>query len=188
MRTFVAIDLPSEVRRNIAHLIDLLRPAGDQVRWARPENLHVTLKFIGELPTESIPEATHRLSSIRTPEPLSLQVHGVGYFPNERAPRIIWLGLKSGPELSVLASQVEEAVLPLGVAKDKRPFAPHLTVGRLKTPGRIPAVQEILRRRDPLDFGSFAAKDFYLYESQLATGGSVYRKIARFAFVANSPK
>ena len=186
MRTFVAIDLPSEILRNITRLIDLLRPAATEVRWARPEGLHVTLKFIGELSADVLPIATNRLASIRLPEPLSLHVRGAGYFPNERGPRVIWLGLESGPELSALASQVGEALLPLGIPKEKRPFAPHLTLGRLKVPARIPAVQEILRRQKLLDFGSFAAKEFYLYESQLSSGGSVYRKIARFAFVANS--
>ena len=186
MRTFVAIDLPAEILRNITRVMDLLRRAEAQVRWARPESLHVTLKFIGELPADALPEATNRLASIRGPGPFSLQVRGAGCFPNERAPRVIWLGLESGPELSALASQVEEALLPLGIPKEKRPFAPHLTVGRLKVPARIPAVQEILRRQEPLDCGSFVAKEFCLYESQLASGGSVYRKIARFAFVANS--
>jgi 2'-5' RNA ligase len=185
MRTFVAIDLPAEIRRSIARLIDLLRPAGIQVRWARAESLHVTLKFIGELSTDRLPEATNRLAAIRVPGALSIQVCGVGYFPHERAPRVIWLGLHSGPELSVLAAQVEEALLPLGIAKEKRPFAPHLTLGRLKVPARLPAVQEILRKQEPLEFGSFAAQEFFLYESQLASGGSVYRKLARFAFVAN---
>lgn len=185
MRTFVAIDLPSQIRRNIARLIDLLRPAATEVRWARPESLHVTLKFIGELPADALPETTSRLASIRVPEPLPLQVRGAGYFPNERAPRVIWLGLESGPALPALASQVEEVLHPL-IPKEKRPFAPHLTLGRVKAPARIPAVQEILRRQEPLDFGSFVAKEFCLYESQLASGGPVYRKIARFAIAANS--
>ena len=178
MRTFVAIDLPAEIRRNITRVMDLLRRATTQVRWARPESLHVTLKFIGTLPAEHLPEATNRLASIRVPEPLSFQVRGAGYFPNERAPRVIWLGLESEPELSALASQVEEVLLPLGIPKAKWPFAPHLTLGRLRVPAPIPAVQEILRRQEHLDFGSFVAKEFYLYESQLASGGSVYRKIA----------
>jgi len=185
MRTFVAIDLPSEIRGNIARLMDLLRRAATQVRWARPESLHVTLKFIGELPADALPETTNRLASLRVPGPLALRVRGAGYFPNERAPRVIWLGLESGPELAALAFQVEKALLPLGIPNEKRPFAPHLTVGRLKVPARIPAVQEILRRQEPLDFGSFVAQEFCLYESQLSSGGSVYRKIARFAFVAN---
>lgn len=186
MRTFVAIDLPAEIRRSITRLLDLLRPAASQVRWSRPESLHVTLKFIGELSPDDLPEATKRLASIRTGGPFALQVRGAGYFPNERAPRVIWLGLDSGPELSSLAAEVEEALLPLGIAKEKRPFAPHLTLGRLKIPSRIPAVQEILRKQEPLEFGSFIAKEFYLYESQLSPQGSVYRKIARFACAANS--
>ena len=188
MRTFVAIDLPSEVRRSIARLMDLLRPAGTEVRWARPEGLHLTLKFIGELPEKKLPEAKDRLASIRVPAPLSFAVRGAGYFPNERAPRVIWLGLDAGPDLPELAAQIETALLPLGIPKEKRPFAAHLTLGRLKVPARIPALQEILRKQEPLEFGAFVAEEFHLYESQLSPGGSVYRKIARFAFVANSAR
>jgi len=186
MRTFVAIDLPAEIRRHIARLIDLLKPAAAQVRWARPEGLHVTLKFIGELAAEKVPEAASRLAAIRLPAPLSLQVRGAGYFPNARAPRVIWLGLEAGPELPALAALVEEALLPLGVPKETRPFAAHLTVGRLKVPGSVSGLQEILRKQEPLEFGAFVAEEFFLYESQLSPAGSVYRKIARFALVANN--
>ncbi len=186
MRTFVAIDLPPAIRRNIARVMDLLRPASTQVRWVRPESLHVTMKFIGELSAEALPEVESRLAAIGAPGPVSLEVRGAGFFPNERAPRVIWLRLESGPELSALAAQVEEALLPLGIPKETRPFAPHLTLGRLKSPARIPAVHEILRQQEPLGFGSFVAKEFCAFESQLSPGGSVYRKIARFALVANS--
>jgi len=187
MRTFVAIDLPPEIRRKIAELIDVIKPAGSQVRWARPEGLHVTLKFIGELSAEKLPEATRRLGAIRAAAPLPLQVRGAGYFPNPRAARVIWLGLQAGPELAALAAHVEDALLPLGIPKEKRAFAAHLTLGRLKTPGSVAGLHEILRRREPLEFGAFAAEEFYLYESQLSRGGSVYRKLARFAFAENSP-
>lgn len=186
MRIFVAIDLPAEIRRNIARLTDLLKPTASQIRWTHPEGLHVTLKFIGELPAEKLPEATTRLGTIRVPGPLALQVRGVGYFPNARAPRVIWLGLDCGPDLPALAALVEEALLPLGISKGNRPFAAHLTLGRLKVPGSVSGLQELLRKREPLEFGAFVAEEFYLYESQLSPGGSVYRKIARFAFVANS--
>src|SRR3989304_2756462 len=96
MRTFVAIDLPAEIHRQIAQLQDLLQPTTMQVRWTRPEGLHLTLKFIGEIPPEKVEEATRRLASIRVPAPLSLQVRGSGYFPNERSPRVIWLGGEGG--------------------------------------------------------------------------------------------
>ena len=187
MRTFVAIDLPSEIRRKITQLIALLQPTTTQVRWSRADGLHLTLKFIGEIAPEKVAEVTNRLSAIRIAAPLSLAIRGAGYFPNERSPRVIWLGVEAGPDLPALAAQVEEALLPLGIAKENRPFAAHLTLGRLKVPGKIPLLQEVLRRQEPLEFGSFAAEEFFLYESQLSPGGSVYRKIARFACVGNNP-
>ena len=183
MRTFVAIDLPAEIRRKITQLQDLLKPTTTQVRWTRPEGLHLTLKFIGEIPQEKVEEATSRLASIRVPAPLSIAVRGAGYFPNERSPRVIWVGVDGGPDLPALAAQVEEALLPLGIQKENRSFAGHLTLGRLKVPGKIPLLQEVLRRQEPLEFGSFSADEFFLYESQLSPGGSLYRKMAQFALV-----
>ncbi|MGH9783997.1 MAG: RNA 2',3'-cyclic phosphodiesterase, partial [Terriglobia bacterium] len=174
---------PSEIRRKITQLIAVLQPTTTHVRWARADGLHLTLKFIGEMAPEKITEVTSRLASIRIAAPISLAMRGAGYFPNERSPRVIWLGVEAGPDLPALAAQVEEALLPLGIAKENRPFAAHLTLGRLKGPDKIPLLQEVLRRQEPLDFGSFAAEEFYLYESQLSPGGSVYRKMASFALV-----
>ena len=186
MRTFIAIDLPAEIRRKITQLQDLLKPTTAQVRWTRPEGLHLTLKFIGEIPPDKVEEITDRLASIRVPAPLSITVRGAGYFPNERSPRVIWVGMDGGSDLPALAAQVEEALVPLGIQKENRSFAGHLTLGRLKVPGKIPAVQEVLRRQGPLEFGSFSADEFFLYESQLSPSGSVYRKMARFALVERS--
>jgi 2'-5' RNA ligase len=181
MRTFVAIDLPSDIRRKIAQLIAVLQPTTTDVRWTRADGLHLTLKFIGETAPEKIAGVTNCLSSIRIAAPISLAIRGAGYFPNERSPRVIWLGVETGPDLPALAAQVEEALLPLGIAKENRPFAAHLTLGRLKGPDRIPLLQEVLHRQEPLDFGAFAAEEFSLYESQPSSGGSLYRRIARFA-------
>ncbi|MBF8305113.1 MAG: 2'-5' ligase [Acidobacteria bacterium] len=182
MRTFVAIDLPSEIRRKVMQLIALLQPTTTHVRWARADGLHLTLKFIGEITPEKVAEVSNRLSSIRIAAPISLAIRGAGYFPHERSPRVIWLGVEAGADFPALAAQVEEALLPLGIAKENRPFAAHLTLGRLKSPDKIPLLQEVLRRQEPLDFGAFEAEEFFLYESQLAPGGSLYRRIARFAF------
>lgn len=186
MRTFIAIDLPSEIRRKIAQLQDLLKPTTTQVRWTRPEGLHLTLKFIGEIPPNKAEEATSRLASIRVPAPLSIAVRGAGYFPNARSPRVIWVGVEGGPDLPALAAQVEEVLGPLGIPKENRAFSAHLTLGRVKVPDKIPVLQEVLRRQEPLEFGSFSANEFFLYESQLSPGGSVYRKMARFALIGRS--
>jgi 2'-5' RNA ligase len=98
---------------------------------------------------------------------------------------VIWLGLKAGGDLAALAASIENALFPLGIQKETRAFAAHLTLGRLKAPSGVAGIQEILRRREPLEFGTFIASEFFLYESRLAQGGSMYRKIARFPFTAD---
>lgn len=187
MRTFVAIDITEPIRRQIVHLIELLKPATTRVRWTREEGLHITLKFIGHIPSEKVEEVKECLASIRMPAPLSLQLRGSGYFPSERSPRVIWLGVEAGPELAQLAVAVEESLLKLGIPKENRPFSAHLTLGRLRMPDRIVAVKELLHKRAPLELGSFTASELYLYESKLSSEGSVYRKIARFPLTGGSP-
>ncbi|MBI4458876.1 MAG: RNA 2',3'-cyclic phosphodiesterase [Acidobacteria bacterium] len=180
MRAFVAIDIPEDVRRRIADLLQALRPVTDRVRWTRPEGLHITLKFIGELAPEQVESVQAQLASVGLHAPLSLQVRGIGYFPNERSPRVIWLGISSGPELAELAGQMEGSLEAIGIPRENRPFSSHLTLGRLRTPGKILAVKETLRRCEPLEFGSFTANEFYLYESRLSPAGSIYRRLAHF--------
>jgi len=191
MRTFVAIDISDEIRSKIRDLIQTLQPAAPQIRWARPEGLHVTLKFLGEVPLGKLETIQATLASVRSPVPIALRVQGAGYFPNERSPRVIWLGVDGGKELLELVEQVEENFRTLGFAREKRPFSGHLTLGRLRMPGKIVALQELLREREPLALGSFVARELFLYESKLSPGGSEYFRIARFEFAplaTNRPK
>ncbi len=180
MRTFVAIDIPAEIRQRISQLIEELKPTTNRVRWARPEGLHVTLKFLGEVPPEKVEEVKSRLTAVHLAAPFGVQVEGAGYFPSEHSPRVIWLGLHGAEPLTELANGVENALIPLGFSKEDRPFSAHLTLGRLRTPDQIFAVKEILRRREPLNLGSFTPDEFFLYESRLSPEGSRYHKLARF--------
>jgi 2'-5' RNA ligase len=184
MRTFIAIDIPSEVRHQIRELLDVLQRAparsGSGIRWSRPDGLHITLKFLGEVSVEKVEAIKAQLQSVRLAAPLPIQVRGAGFFPNERAPRVVWLGIEAGPELARLAGQIEDSLTPLGIPKETRGFSAHLTLGRLNSPDNSVALRELLRRREPIDMGSFVAQEFCLYESQPASGGSIYRKMARF--------
>lgn len=183
MRTFVAIDIPEEIRRKVVDLVDGLKPATTKVRWTRPEGLHITLKFIGEIPPEKVEAVKGRLESVRSSGPVAIKVRGTGYFPSARSPQIIWVGIEAGRELSELARQVEEVLVALGIPQEDRPFSAHLTLGRLRVPDKILALQELLRHREPLEFGRFTASEFFLYESKLSSEGSHYRRLARFDFV-----
>lgn len=180
MRTFIAIDIPAAIRERIGELIELLKPAATNIRWARPEGIHITLKFLGEVPPDKVERVKQSLAEVHVSDNLAIAIQGSGYFPGERAPRVIWLGIEAGPELEALATGIEAKLEKLGFARESRPFSAHLTLGRVGTPGKIFAVQELLRWREPLALGSFTAKEFFLYESKLSRSGSVYTKIASF--------
>ena len=204
MRTFVAIDLPENILKKIQELLERLKPASKNVRWSRPESIHITLKFIGEIPVEKVEEVKAQLESVQRRAPLKLRVRGAGFFPNERAPRVIWLGIEAGSEfsegsessessagsesseLAELAREIEDRLGGLGIPKENRRFSAHLTLGRLRADDKLLAVREILRRQEPLELGAFTAEEFVLYESQLSPGGSIYRKLARFPLLAPS--
>jgi len=188
MRTFVAIDIPDAIRRRIVELVENLKPATNTVRWTRPEGLHITLKFIGEIAPEKVEAVKGRLQAVRSFAPFSIAIRGAGYFPNARSPRVLWLGIEAGSELPELARQIEEALAAVGIPQENRPFSAHLTLGRLRVPDKIPALQELLRRQEPLEFGDFTAREIFLYESKLSPEGSHYRKLARFEFAEGQPE
>ena len=188
MRVFVALDIPEEVRAAIGALIEKLRPTSKIARWVRIEGVHVTLKFIGEVPPEKIEPIKASLSKIPFPKFIQLKFRGVGFFPNERRPRVLWAGIEAGEELGALAAAVETSLEPLGIAKEQRAFSPHLTLARFDTEPHKPSasafdrLHEAISKAGPLDFGSSTASEFHLYQSTLKRGGAEYTRLATFRF------
>lgn len=186
MRVFVAFDLAIPVVENLVLLQeDLtapLRSAGAKPRWPDAANIHLTVRFIGEVDDALVMRIREqlRLVAARTPK-LALQTRGTGCFPDARQPRIIWAGAGDGSEAVVaLQKDVEEALSAIGVAPDERPFFPHVTVGRVRTPtGRVDA-ESMLRPYADTDFGTSQIKDIILLESRLGPKGAEYRVIERF--------
>jgi 2'-5' RNA ligase len=181
MRLFAAIELPVEVVGNLEDLLRRLQPAA-KINWSPPENLHVTTKFIGEWPEDRLPELTAALNTLPMRAPISIAVEKLGFFPNPHAPRVFWAGVHAGEGLAQVARDTETALVPLGVAKEDRPFSPHLTLARIKTPGRQTALLQAIAALPSLDFGNFVADRFYLYRSKTAPTGSVYTKLEEFPF------
>jgi 2'-5' RNA ligase len=187
MRTFIAIDITAAIRESIRALLVELKQTEKRIRWSRPESLHITLKFLGEVPPKKIADLKACLTAIRTPAPFSISVQGSGFFPGERSPRVVWVGVDGGKELVTLASLIEQALEPMGIPREKRPYSAHLTLGRIDGAANINAVRELLRQKEPLSLGSFEANEYFLYESTPACGGSVYTKLARFEMAASGP-
>jgi RNA 2',3'-cyclic 3'-phosphodiesterase len=193
MRVFVALDIDDAIRQRIQRFMEGVSGFAPDARWVRPESLHVTLKFIGEKQDEAAEEIKRALSGIRA-ESIEVSFRGYGFFPTAKAARVFWVGIESGPQLPSLAKTVDEAMFVLSIPKEDHPFSPHLTLarggGRSGAPrwskGDIPnknfdRLQEKLAALPTPDFGTMAAHEFFLYQSQLSQGGSRYTKIARFA-------
>jgi 2'-5' RNA ligase len=178
MRIFVALDIPAEVRTRLTEYMEGARALAPDARWARVEGLHVTLKFVGEISDARVPEMKNALASVKA-APFAVRFGGVGFFPNARGARVFWAGVEGGDELSRLASAVDAALAKLGIAREEKPFHPHLTLARA---GARPLRElQSLATAAPPQFGTMTAREFFLYQSQPQKGGSKYTKLERFA-------
>lgn len=183
MRLFVALSIPPDVRENIASLIRTFRRADSKPRWVNPENLHVTLKFIGEVAEESVPSVSDELGTIRAAEPLTLAFRGVGFFPNARRPGVAWIGIEAPPTLAFLASEINRLLTPLGIPPEKKPLVPHLTIARFKENRLLPALQAEIEKWKDQSLGQFPTAEIHLIESRLKSSGAEYTTLRSFHFV-----
>lgn len=192
MRIFVALDIDSGIRERIQRFMEGVREFAPDARWVRAESLHVTLKFIGEKPAETV-EATKRALATIKCYSFEFTIRGYGFFPTSKSARVFWIGVEAGGNLTKLASAVDEATATLGIPKEDHPFSPHLTLARggerSGAPGwrkgdgpnkNFQLLQEKLAALPVPEFGTMTAREFFLYESQLLRGGARYSKIARF--------
>jgi 2'-5' RNA ligase len=193
MRLFIALELDPAIRERIHLFTEGVREFARDARWVRPESLHITLKFIGEKPKEAAEQIKTALSAIHAPS-FEIAFQGYGFFPTPRSPRVFWIGIQSDPQLASLAKSVDDATASLGIPPGDHPFSPHLTLARggggsgapQRQKGDRPnrnfqRLQAKLAALPSPEFGTMAAREFFLYESELGHGESRYTKIAAFA-------
>jgi len=186
VRLFVALEIPSTVRQNLAALLDSLRAITKEPRWVRAENLHVTLKFLGEVPEAKVHPIRTALGEVRSENPVALEFRGLGFFPNEKHPRVLWAGMKAPPNLKTLAEDIEGAVETLGIPRDKRDFSPHLTLARFERPRLPDTLWKLIADNQQRDFGSLRTNEFHLIQSKLKPTGAEYTTVATFQFAPNA--
>ena len=184
MRLFVAIEISADLRKLIAEFVARVQPPLANARWVRPEGLHITLKFLGNVGDERRSAIEAALRQIQAP-PVTLSLQNIGVFPNPRSPRILWVGIESGPELGSLARKADEALAPLDFEREKRAFSPHITLARFKEATKTSSLCSALPESNP-SFGTMTAREFHLYESKLSPKGSSYFKVASFALSSSS--
>jgi 2'-5' RNA ligase len=184
MRLFVALEIPSAVRENLAALLKSLRAVSPKTRWARAENLHVTLKFIGEVPETKVADLRSALAGARSDQDVTLDFRGLGFFPSDEHPRVFWAGIAASPNLKTLAANIETAMEALGIPGEQRPFSPHLTLARFAPPGLPEKLRAAIRENAARDFGSLRTGQFHLIESKLKPSGAEYTTLESFPFAA----
>ncbi len=179
MRLFVAIDISSDVRTKLRELQRELKDALPGARWVALDNIHLTLRFLGEASEEKLPGLGNTLRGVCAGhEALHLEHRGLGCFPSARRPRVLWVGLGRVPGLLELYKAVEEAVRDEGFETETRPFRPHLTVARFRE--RSNAGPVVAEHRDR-PFGETSTGEVVLYQSRPGTGGARYDALERFA-------
>jgi 2'-5' RNA ligase len=181
MRLFVGLDIPEDIKDHLGSVIAGFRPAA-KVRWSPTANLHITTKFIGEWPEEHLDVVRNGLAGFPAPAPFEIAIRGLGWFPNPHKPRIFWAAIRAGQSLADLAAATESALEPLGIAKENRPYSPHLTLARIEANTELAELRRRVAGLESDDFGQFTATQFHLYLSETNPGGSVYSKLATFPF------
>ena len=185
LRLFIAVETPPDIKPQIAAIGDRLRTCGADVKWEPDEKLHATIKFLGSADEGLLPEIVSLSKGVCSAFPsLSLKYSGVGCFPNLRAPRVVWIGMKE-PEgtLESLQHKLEAAVEPLGFKREDRDFHPHVTLGRVKSQKRIGS---LLRMMESITFESqpVIINEIVLIKSELKSSGSVYTTLHAFPLTA----
>ncbi|MCX6639400.1 MAG: RNA 2',3'-cyclic phosphodiesterase [bacterium] len=176
IRTFIALELGSDVKRGLALLQESLKDRVHRARWTKPDGTHLTLKFLGEVRSSSVAAISTALDRVAAQfHPFELVLNGVGAFPRLSQPRVIWVGLKPNSELLHLQSAVEKAIAPLGFPTEKRDFHGHLTLARLEgDPWSEELRNYFIKLRSLSDEISFPVAEVALFRSDLQPGGAVY--------------
>ncbi len=185
VRTFLALEIPENIRLQIGRIQDRLKKALGGIRWVRPEGMHLTLKFFGDVSVADITtiENTVRIRTDRAAS-MTFSLGAPGAFPSALRPRVLWLGIEGDTDrLAELQQCIEADLDAAGFPKEKRPFTPHLTLGRVKSPGeKIFGIDTIMKGMGGPGIHSFHVGELILFKSDLKPTGALYTKLARFPF------
>ena len=182
IRSFVAIELSPDIRAQIEKIQNELKGSAADVRWVRSGGIHLTLKFLGGIQEEKIPEIASVLTQCAAKtDSFNLTIRSLGAFPNATNPKVIWIGVEDESGRLLKAQQsIEKNLAAIGFKEEKRAFTPHLTLGRLKSPRGKRAVCRQLESSGECSCGTLAVTEICLFKSDLKPSGAVYTKLKTF--------
>jgi RNA 2',3'-cyclic 3'-phosphodiesterase len=187
VRLFVALEIPCAVRDNLTALMNELRAADassskNKARWVRPENLHVTLKFIGNVDAGKLDAIRAALAEVCSGSAVELRFRGLGFFPNEKRPRVLWAGIEASSNLAPLAASIDARLEKVGIPRETREYSPHLSLARFDPPGISERLHAAVQESVGREFGAVRTGEFHLFESKTRPTGAEYTRLASFSF------
>jgi len=183
VRAFIAVDLSLEVQRGLEAVLGQLQQAlrGDMVRWAPPRNMHLTLKFLGDVSIKNLDQIKAILATeAELHNAFDIHVGGLGAFPSMRRPRVIWVGVQAPDVLGQLQHEVDMQTARLGYPQEERQFSPHLTLGRVgrnASSDETGKIAKVLSESKVGELGTARIAEVHLYQSDLNPQGSVYTRL-----------
>ncbi len=183
VRAFIAFALPDPLVARIRAIQEAIQEQGLKLKWVRPENIHLTLKFLGDIPKTAIPQAEAAMAeAVSQAAPPALEVKGMGVFPALKRARVLWLGLSGDtPSLIALQKRLDQALAHQGFAPEKRPFKAHLTLARIKERPDIRKLGQVLADFSAVSAPAFTGDPLILFQSRLRPTGAEYRRLAQIA-------
>jgi 2'-5' RNA ligase len=180
IRSFLAFELPVDIKKTVKRVTGEIRDSGLDARWVKAENIHLTIVFLGNVKTEEIDSIGEKVRNV-CPEygSFDIALKGVGCFPSMRRPRVLWLGLDGEIErMSHFRDDLQRALKAFGIKEEKRPFKPHLTLGRFRSTRKMGSkLEELLSKYAALESPVESLNELYLFKSDLKPGGAVYTKL-----------
>ncbi len=169
IRTFIAFELPDDIKSHLGEVISCLKQKNRPVKWVHPEGLHVTAKFLGSIDESLVEPLSRDMDEIAAlKKPLRVSLSGIGAFPDRRRPRVIWTGLKGDTDaMAQIAGEIDRMCARYGMKPETRPFRTHVTMGRLKMPSVVDLAQEVKAKE-------FSINRIVLYKSELSPSGARY--------------
>ncbi len=184
IRAFIAIELPDEVKTNLSALLGKLKPGHERtVKWVDLNSIHLTLKFLGNIPESKIVDITQAVTNATQKfRPFSLSLQGLGTFPNLRSPRVAWVGIDGDVEVvTSIHRQIDRALVPLGFTPEKRSFSPHLTLGRVRDKATHTERRDLGKAIESIKVNNsapFSVDRVSLMRSTLTKSGAIYDQIS----------
>ncbi len=180
IRSFLAFELPLEIKNIVARVSGELRQSTLNPRWVKVDNIHLTVVFMGSIETEDTPAITRVVREVcQTYGPFDISIKGIGCFPNRRSPRVLWLGLDGDLEpMSEFRDALQGHLKGFGIKEEKRKFKPHLTLARFRKPKKMDAKEDqFLSNYEDISSAVCSLKELILFKSDLKPTGAVYTKV-----------